>query len=296
MGADGLVYIFAAEMVEHGSTYLSHTEPIATRIAAFDPATNEVLGAASPANSSASLYGWSITGDADWTYLYAQCHRQFGWQPFLGYDRTCSAIITVARVPRGRPLSPLQYWNGTTWTSDPSTAAPIITTNGRRINADQFLVAGNRFWSINKEGDWWGDTVYLSWSRSPTGPFRVQHQLPVQHVFGRHDSENAPVVGSATNEPTADTSGYEPLAQPKRLLDIRVGAGSGTRNEFGRLIGGQTLALPVAEPMDASAVALNVTAVNPGGPGYITVHACDVARSLTSNINHQAVGTSPRTW
>ena len=291
VGADGLVYIFAAEMIERGSRYLEYTEPIATRVAVFDPATNEVLGAASPADSSASLYGWSIASDAEWTYLYAQCHRQFGWQPFLGYDRDCSAIVTVARVPRGQPLSPLQYWTGATWSSDPVRAVPIITTDGRRINADQFLVAGNRFWSINKEGDWWGDTVYLSWSRSPTGPFRVQQQLATQPKCAGCNTYFASWIPGAAAQ---GRPGELTFALSNNQWD---GASPNIhyRPSFRtvavppyRLDAGQVLEVPVGR--NVSGAVLNITAINPAGPGYIAAYPCDQQRPTVSNVNYGTRG------
>ncbi len=91
-----------------------------------------------------------------------------------------------------------------------------------------------------------------------------------------------------------ESSGYAPLAQPARLLDTRTGTGTGVRGEFRRLVAGETLALQVADVSaagPAAAAVLNVTAVNPRAPGFITVHACDVARPTTSNVNYQAVGS-----
>jgi hypothetical protein len=291
LGADGLLYIFAAEMVELGTRYLEHTEPIATRVAVFDPKTDAVLGAAAPADSSASLYGWSITSDADWTYLYAQCHRQFGWQPFIGYDRECSAIVTVARVPRGQPLSPLQYWNGASWGQNPSAATPIITTTGRRINADQFVAAGNRFWSVNKEGDWWGDTVYLSWSRSPTGPFQVYQQLGMQpkcDVCNTYfatwippsaaDGRPGELTFAISNNRWDGASPYvhyRPSFRSVAVPAYRLGAS-------------QTLKVPVGR--DVAGAVLNITAVNPSNPGFIAAFPCDQPLPTASNVNYGTRG------
>jgi hypothetical protein len=291
VGTDGLLYLFAAEMVEHGTRYLEHTEPIATRVAVFDPKTDAVLGAVAPADSSAALYGWSITSDEDWTYLYAQCHRQFGWQPFIGYDRGCSALITVARVPRGQPLSPLQYWNGTAWGPDPATAAPIITTTGRRINADQFVAAGNRFWSVNKEGDWWGDAVYLSWSRSPTGPFQVYQQLgtqpkcavcntyfaswiPPTAVAGR-PGELTYAISNNQWDGAAPFSHYRPSFRSVAVPAYRLGAT-------------QMLKVPVGR--NVAGAVLNITAVNPSAPGFIAAFPCGQPLPTVSNVNYGTRG------
>jgi hypothetical protein len=44
----------------------------------------------------------------------------------------------------------------------------------------------------------------------------------------------------------------------------------------------------VQVPADATAVSLNVTAVNPTSAGFITVYPCDVDRPLASNVNYIA--------
>jgi hypothetical protein len=80
---------------------------------------------------------------------------------------------------------------------------------------------------------------------------------------------------------------------PARLLDTRDGprpdGGSGP------LPGGSVLALPIAAlapvPADASAVAVNVTATNTGGPGYVTTFPCGTPVPFTSNGNFLANDT-----
>ena len=59
---------------------------------------------------SPSLYGWSIASDRHGTYLFAQCHRQFGFG-FLGHD-PCTAQVRVARLPRGDLDAIPRYWDG----------------------------------------------------------------------------------------------------------------------------------------------------------------------------------------
>ena len=46
-------------------------------------------------------------------------------------------------------------------------------------------------------------------------------------------------------------------------------------------------------PSNATAVALNVTAVTPSSSGFITVWPCGVARPATSNVNYTANGIVP---
>ena len=47
------------------------------------------------------LYGWSVTSDPQYTYLYSHCYRQYGFDALLGYH-PCSKNVKLARIPRGR--------------------------------------------------------------------------------------------------------------------------------------------------------------------------------------------------
>lgn len=176
MATDGRVYVFLAEMFETGPGYLTHVEPRATRIAGIEIDTMEVEVVGSPSNASAALYGWSIESDRTWTYLYAQCHRQFGYDPYIwvyAHDFGCSNRVTVARVPRGQLFARPSYWSGAGWQSDPGRAAPVIDTVGRLVNASQIVWSNNNWMSITKVGDWWGDRILVERSDRPTGPFVV---------------------------------------------------------------------------------------------------------------------------
>ncbi len=176
MAVDGRVYVFLAEMFETGPGYLTHVEPIATRVVGVDIETMEVEFVGLPPDASAALYGWSIESDRTWTYLYAQCHRQFGYDPYIwvyAHDFGCANRVTVARVPRGQLFARPSYWSGARWQSDPGRAAPVIDTVGRLVNASQIVWSNNNWMSITKVGDWWGDRILIERSDRPTGPFVV---------------------------------------------------------------------------------------------------------------------------
>ncbi len=180
--SDGAVWVFMAEMVERGPLYLSITEPVATRVVALDQGTLQVLAGTLPANASASLYGFSITEDDSWTYLYAQCHRQFGYDltifGTLGHDFGCSADVRVGRVPRGRILDPPTYWDGTSWQADPARAVPVIAKGQRKINPTQVRWIGGEFLAVTKEGDWLGSTIYLDAAPTAHGPWTNYARIP----------------------------------------------------------------------------------------------------------------------
>ncbi len=287
---DGRIGVFMAEMDERGADYLTRTVPIGTWIAVFDPATDAVVSETRPSDGSADLYGWSVTSDATWTYLYAQCYRQFGFDIYIytyAFDRSCATEVTVARVPLGQVFTPPEYWDGATWQPDPARAAPIIDQAGRRINANQFEWTGAGFVSVNNEGDWWGDTIYLSRSLRPTGPFEVYDTIraplkcsPVdcnsffatwvpavaaQRPLGRF------VVSIAHNRwDGVITSLYRPS-----FFDVDAPPHLPAGGTIERTIDG-----------DGGAVVLNVGVVEPSDRGYLTVYPCDRGRPSASSVNH----------
>lgn len=290
VGDDDRVYVYAAEMEERGEEYLSTTVPLATWVAVFDPEIDAVVEETRPPDSSADLYGWSITSDERWTYLYAQCYRQFGFDEYAlvkAFDRSCAAEITVARVPRGKLFDPPSYWDGTAWQADPGRASPIIDTRRRRINADQFEWTGARFVSVNKEGDWWGDTILLSASTSPAGPFRV------------YDTIAAPVKCTECNSFFAS---WIPAAAVRRaagsfVISLSHNRWDGVATSLYRptfhrvdapthLPAGAAFELQV--PPGTSAAAINVAAVEPDAAGFVTVYPCSLGLPLASNVNHEA--------
>ena len=79
-----------------------------------------------------SLYGWSIASDRHVTYLFAHCHRQFGFG-FLGHD-PCTAEVRVARVPRGDLDAVPRYWDGRGWVGRPGSRRRrrAVRRTGRR--------------------------------------------------------------------------------------------------------------------------------------------------------------------
>jgi hypothetical protein len=86
-----------------------------------------------------------------------------------------------------------------------------------------------------------------------------------------------------------ETVGFRGLA-PARILDTRVPVGVPLVAPLGV---GSRLVLQVSghagvPGTGASAVALNVTATNPGTVGYVTVWPCDADRPTVSNLNFTA--------
>ena len=106
----------------------------------------------------------------------------------------------------------------------------------------------------------------------------------------------------AATDLLVDVNGFVPAGSrlatltPARLLETRSGPNLETVDrQFeggGRRPAGSVLELTVAGrgnvPADASAVMLNVTAVFPDGPGYLTVFPCGEDQPNASSVNYQA--------
>jgi hypothetical protein len=292
IGVDGRLYVFVAEMVERGEKYLTETTPVATRVAVYDPITDEVVTTTSPANASAALYGWSVASDRQWTYLYANCYRQFGYDQYRGvaaHDQRCAPRVTLGRVPRGDLLAAPNYWDGSGWQPDPARAVAVYPTAGRVSNANQIVFTGSSFMSVNKPGDWWGNEIEIARSEHPAGPFTIIERLslapkcPECNTFFASwippDAIERPrsrlVFGIAHNRWDGRiTALYRPSFHEVHAPPF--------------LAAGRALEV-VVPGVDAGGVAvLNVTAVAPVAAGHVTAFACDRSLPTASNLNYVA--------
>ena len=86
--------------------------------------------------------------------------------------------------------------------------------------------------------------------------------------------------------PTA-AGAFQPLA-PSRILDTRTNTGASNPVPALGNISVQVTGMGGIPPSGVSAVALNVTAVSPGGAGYITAWAAGTNRPAASNLNFSA--------
>ncbi len=85
--------------------------------------------------------------------------------------------------------------------------------------------------------------------------------------------------------------------KPARLLETRIGnyTVDGQYNGIGARSGGSTTEIQVVGragiPADAVAAVINVTAVNTGGAGFMTVYPCGTAIPTASNVNFDSAGS-----
>jgi hypothetical protein len=207
IAADGTIRIFVAEMRELGDHYLSHVEPTATWMVTVRQTDLAVLDARLAPDATPSLFGWSITSDSQWTYLYGYCYRQFGFDPVLygtarAHDLGCSADVEVARVHRGALDEQPTYWNGARWTTDASSAAPVMPRAGRGINPAQVQWTGRYFVAVTKAGDWFGDTVYVDVARTAHGPWTTVGSLKTAPLCADCNTYFASIVPSPLDPST----------------------------------------------------------------------------------------------
>lgn len=171
--ARGRLHAFVVEMHETGPAYLTRTRPIGLRRVVLDLVSLDVVEIVDEPTSGVDLYGWSITSDDEFTYLYSHCYRQFGFDTVLGSD-ACTAEVKLARVPLGRPDGRREYWTGAGWAADAAAAVPVVDGSFAMSgnNPAQLHFDGRRYLLVEKRDDWWGTTVEFGVADRPEGPFR----------------------------------------------------------------------------------------------------------------------------
>jgi alpha-tubulin suppressor-like RCC1 family protein len=110
---------------------------------------------------------------------------------------------------------------------------------------------------------------------------------------------NVCIYTSTATDLVIDVNGYVPASgslnpiSPARLYESRSGTNKtfdGKQQNVGRTRAGKFATINVTGragvPTNATAVFLNVVAVNPSGPGYLTVFACGTKQPLAANVNY----------
>jgi hypothetical protein len=176
MGNDGQLHIFYMEVVEHGDVYLTLTEPVATWVASVNVDDLTVTRFERAPDPGTRLYGWSVTSDDEWTYLYANCNRQFGWSE-NGHD-PCTGDLYLARVPKGELLAKPEYRTRTGWSTNESSAVPVIkASEGRSVNPSQVQWDGHQFVAVTKDSDWFGQAVWVDRASNAWGPWTMYDSI-----------------------------------------------------------------------------------------------------------------------
>lgn len=177
--------LYVAQMTARTGNYIDgKVDVTALNRVVLDAATLEVKTVIAETIEGLDLYGWSVTNDADWTYLYSHCYLQFGHSEFGTHE--CATDAKLARIPLGQFDADREFWDGGTWNPDPASAVniveglftvptvygPLPSTN----NPVNVRFNGDRFVMISNPGDWWGNTIFIATADQPHGPWVIQSE------------------------------------------------------------------------------------------------------------------------
>jgi hypothetical protein len=74
MGADGMLWVFAAEMANPNGTGAAFgAHPVGTWVARVDPVSLRVVSFGPARLPGPDLFGWSVVSAGRWSYLYSNC-------------------------------------------------------------------------------------------------------------------------------------------------------------------------------------------------------------------------------
>jgi alpha-tubulin suppressor-like RCC1 family protein/lysophospholipase L1-like esterase len=172
---------------------------------------------------------------------------------------------------------------------DPPTDCPI-DENAFDVDGDMLPDSCDDVSSDGPDADFDGDRIRNGWDVCPGAADPAQADSDGDGLGDRCDpSSGADVAASAQRW------NVQPI-QPARLLESRVGPAEltvdGLFQGIGRRPAGSTTAVTVtgrgSVPATATAVMLNITAINPTGAGFLTIYPCGSALPLASNLNFTA--------
>ena len=185
----------------------------------------------------------------------------------------------VADLGDSTPLNPNFSWSATLAGSAISNRYPSIGSfAGLTVLARNGLGDwGGRVTSMRVTGSAGSVTITGDQFRSAFGLksnwFNVRGAVSVDPCDGRSPSAIGPAPA------TAPAARYSPLA-PTRLVDTRNGTGT----KVARLAAGCTLVINPGLDPTVTAVAVNITAVDTVGDGYVTAYPCGVERPNVSAV------------
>ena len=247
---------------------------------------------------------WNTTR---WTQLGAPTSPHARAEASMAYDDHSDQIVLFGGTSRFEIFGDTWSWNGT---------APVFTS------ADDDTTPSGRPFAF---------TVTAAGAPTPTMSPAFGSNLPSGVTLTDHGDGTATLAGTSSVTPgtytftmeafnglspnatqtfTLTLSGnpYSPLV-PVRICDTRPGNPSGLSGAAAQCNGmfnvGSTIPARGTEsisvagttafgvPSDATAVVLNVTAVNPAAPGYLTVFPSGATQPLASNLNYTVAEVVP---
>jgi len=234
IGSDGHLRQFMVEMYNPNRTGAAvGAAPVRVWIATIRLSDLRVLSfATAPDDGERPLYGFSITSDDSWTYLYGHCYRQYTNPGFIGsHDLECGPDVYVARVPKGELTATPHYWNGSDWLAGRANAAPVMR-RGSAANPMQVRYVDGTYLAVTKIDDWFGLRVYIDTAPSPTGPWTevgsIQPDLVCgacttyfAHLLPWRDADGSLLVAISNNAWSFSLARANPAYYRPRIMSIR---------------------------------------------------------------------------
>ena len=233
IGADGNLWLFLAEVRNpNRSGAATGAEPVATWRARYRLPDLELLDMEQAADSSSSLYGYSIVSDNDWTYLYGHCYRQFVPGEEYGFDPSCSPHAYLARVPKGQLDRRPYYWTGTGWSRlrDGPRARVDRPSASMPVSVERF---GDVYVAASDEGDWYGGDIVIRTAHAPQGPWTEVAAIHAGHEVRRATATTTARSSSRAWRTTRSSSPTRTM--PGTCTATRSGTRRGTASACGPL-------------------------------------------------------------
>jgi hypothetical protein len=322
----GRLAIFYVEMSnELGTGAAPPAHPVAVWIARFNAATFDLISfALAPASAGNVIYGSAVESDAEFSYIFGWSYDQFD---LPDPSSPPPSQTFLARVPVGRYDLQPKYWDGNDWVANRAAAVPIETAPDGSSNPMQPRIMDGMWVSVVKADDWDGTAVRVDIAPAPWGPWNTFETVtvPTRTADGRTNTYAAQlmpwrsdtgnfVIAISNNAwhmdplamdnptlyqprlfeltapadlpspqlaPTTQPLGFMPTSPPIRAVDTRQSA---------RLVAGQVLHVSVAGMVadGAQAAVIDLAAVDPAAPGFLTAWSCDEGMPPTSNLNYVA--------
>lgn len=181
--ANGVLQMFWMEMIRDPKVESPFDgialHPASTWLATYDIATMQRLSFVPAPNPGVSpVVGYHVVADGDWDYLFGNSYLQ-NLELEGGYaNGPHSATNTyLARVAHGHLDAAPEYWDGSTWNSDASAAAPISSRNWTE-NLVMPAKLGERWVSATKVDGFLGNSVTVDVADEPWGPWATVATLP----------------------------------------------------------------------------------------------------------------------
>jgi hypothetical protein len=206
IGEDGRIYLFWSEMEQdpdpgRGNGILRH--PVRTWLGAYDPNTLErLVFNPAPNDDVEPQYGSVVQTVGEYSYLFGNSNMLnlglvggFYRGPFSG------AKEYLARVPAGEFGARPEYYTGAEWSSNGDDAKPI-SERFYVSNAMQPRFVEDRWISVVKRDEFWGNRLVVDVADEPEGPWRTVY-----------DEEYVEITPAGVD--TELLNSYQPIVLPK---------------------------------------------------------------------------------